>query len=114
MKENVELKSSRRDAIHTAFREGEKRATVVYQGQVDEISKIMFEEGCQAVLKELEIPEDHPIHQNLPSCLSPEPEPNSDPTVESPLEPAPVLPPEDAPVSAELVADVPEAPVTTK
>ena len=42
MKENAEIKSSRRDAIHTAFCEGEKRAAVIHQGQVDEISKIMF------------------------------------------------------------------------
>ena len=44
LKENAELASSRRDAIHTAFREGERQATVKYQGQVDEISKISFEE----------------------------------------------------------------------
>ena len=38
----------------------------------------MFEEGCQSVLKELEIPEDHPIYQGLPRYPSPEPDSEDD------------------------------------
>ena len=64
------------------------------------------------MLKELEIPEDHPIHQGLPRCPSPEPEPDSDPTDEAPVEPAPAPPPEDAPIPAETVAGDPDATIT--
>ena len=88
-KENADMQSSRRDAICKAFLDGEDQATEDYKKQMDEISKLMFEEGCHTVLKELEIPEDHPIYQSLPRCPSPETEPDSDPTAEAPVEPSP-------------------------
>ena len=108
VKELEEVKSTRRDELHTAFREGERRATVHYQKQVNEISKIMFEEGCHSVLKELEIPEDHPIHQSLPRCPSPEPDSDSDPAAEAPDKSAPAPAPENAPVPAQTTVEAPD------
>ena len=80
----------------------------------------MFEEGFHSVLKELEIPEDHPIHQGLPCYPSPEPDSEDDleaealdvpplaqvsanapvpaqPTAEAPVQSAPTPAPEGAP-----------------
>ena len=122
-KELEEVKASRRDDRHAAFREGERQATVYYKKQVNEISRIMFEEGCHSVLKELEIPEDHPIHQGLPRYPSPEPDSEDEheaealdvpplaqasgnapvpaqPTAKAPDESAPTPAPEDAPEAA--------------
>ena len=82
-KELQELKASRQADRNDAFREGERQATVHYKKQVDDIARLMFEDGCQSVLKELDVPEDHPIRQSLPRYPSPEPDSEDELEVEA-------------------------------
>ena len=109
-KELEELKASRRDDRHAAFCEGERQATVYYKKQVNEISRIMFEEGCHSVLKELEIPEDHPIHRGLPRYPSPEPDSEDDLEAGALNVPPLAQVAGDAPVPVQSSAEAPDQP----
>ena len=106
-KELQDLKASRQADRNDAFREGERQATVHYKKQVDEIARLMFEGGCQSMLKELEIPEDHPIHKNLPRYPSPEPDSEDELEAEALNVPPLARVARDAPMPAHSTATAP-------
>ena len=106
-KELQELKASRQADRNDAFREGERQATVHYKKQVDEIARIMFEEGCNAVLKEMGVPEDHPIHRGLPRYPSPGPDSEDELEAEALNVPPIAQVAKDAPMPGHQTAEVP-------
>ena len=65
-------------------------------------------------MKEMEIAKDHPVYQNLLRYSDPEPELDSAPLDEVPLDDATVLPSENASISAAPIAMVSDAPSATE